>query len=280
MIMVNTLGYGTPDGPRGAMGATMIPTFAKALVEEVLPQVEKQYRVTKDRTQRAIAGLSMGGAESLYTGLHNSDKFAYIGSFSGAFVMWPRANPPAPIRKAGADAAAPMEAADFDKNFPGLDAKAASRLKLIWIACGNDDGLMAVNRQFKTWLKSKDIAFTDLEIPGLRARLAAVAPQPRGARPVTLPSPNTGRIQMKNVTRCVCGGYYLSAQAPSAQPGTPPPPAPQAQPGRGGRGPQPPRSFPGVAARSPRDLPHLRAQGRGGAARRRRHPRQRPGART
>ena len=93
MIMVNTLGYGTPDGPRGAMGPAMIPTFAKALVEEVLPQVEKNYRVAKDRNSRAIAGLSMGGAESLYTGLNNIDKFAYIGSFSGAFVMWPRANP-------------------------------------------------------------------------------------------------------------------------------------------------------------------------------------------
>jgi enterochelin esterase-like enzyme len=189
MIMVNTLGYGTPDGPRGAMGATMIPTFAKALVEEVLPQVEKQYHVTKDRTQRAIAGLSMGGAESLYTGLHNLDKFAYIGSFSGAFVMWPRANPPAPPAEGGPGGGrggrgmTPMEAADFDKNFPGLDAKAASRLKLIWIACGNDDGLMAVNRQFKTWLKSKDIAFTDLEIPGYahvwplwRRNLAELAP--------------------------------------------------------------------------------------------------------
>ena len=94
--MVNTLGYGTPEGPRGAMGPTMIPMFSKALVEEVLPQVEKTYRVAKERNSRAIAGLSMGGAESLYTGLNNIDKFAYIGSFSGAFVMWPRANPQPP----------------------------------------------------------------------------------------------------------------------------------------------------------------------------------------
>jgi enterochelin esterase-like enzyme len=190
MIMVNTLGYGTPDGPRGAMGAAMIPTFAKALVEEVLPQVEKMYHVTKDRNQRAIAGLSMGGAESLYTGLHNMDKFAYIGSFSGAFVMWPRANP-APPPAAGADAGggrggrgrAPMEPADFEKNFPGLTAKSASPLKLIWIACGTEDGLIGVNRQFKSWLKEKDIPFTDLEIPGYahvwplwRQNLAAIAP--------------------------------------------------------------------------------------------------------
>ena len=96
MIMVNTLGYGTPNGPAGAMGAAMIPAFAKALVDEVLPQVEKNYNAAKDRNHRAIAGLSMGGAESIYTGLTYLDRFAYIGSFSGAFVMWPRANPAPP----------------------------------------------------------------------------------------------------------------------------------------------------------------------------------------
>jgi len=160
-------------------------------VEEVMPQVEKAYRVTKDRNQRAIAGLSMGGAEALYTGLHNLDRFAYIGSFSGAFVMWPRANPPAPPAPGAATGAggrggrgpAAMEAADFDKNFPELSAKANSQIRLLWIACGLDDGLNNVNRQFKTWLKSKDIQFTDLEIPGYahvwplwRQNLADLAP--------------------------------------------------------------------------------------------------------
>ena len=191
MIMVNTLGYGNAEGPRGAMTASMIPSFARILVEEVLPQVEKAYHVTKDRNQRAIAGLSMGGAESLYTGLHNLDRFAYIGSFSGAMVMWPRANPPAPPepgaegagRGRGGRGGVPMVDADFDKNFPTLTAKSASQLKLLWIACGLDDGLMGVNRQFKTWLKSKDIPFTDLEIPGYahvwplwRQNLAELAP--------------------------------------------------------------------------------------------------------
>jgi enterochelin esterase-like enzyme len=167
MIMVNTLGYGTPEGPRTAMGAGMIPAFAKALVEEVLPQVEKTYRVTKDRNLRAIAGLSMGGAESIYTGLHYLDKFAYIGSFSGAFVMWPRANPPSPGAGRGGRGMPAMEPADFEKNFPDLTAaKLNSELRVFWIACGTEDTLMGVNRQFKTWLKSKDIRFTDLEIPG------------------------------------------------------------------------------------------------------------------
>jgi enterochelin esterase-like enzyme len=164
MIMVNTLGYGTPDGTAGAMNANMIPTFAKSLVEEVLPQVEKSYHVSKDRNQRAIAGLSMGGAESLYIGLNYLDHFAYIGSFSGAFVMWSRANPPAP--NAGRGAPQSMETADFEKNFPSLNSKTSSQLRLVWIACGLDDNLITVNRQFKEWMKSKDLQFSDVEVPG------------------------------------------------------------------------------------------------------------------
>jgi enterochelin esterase family protein len=167
LVMVNTLGYGTPEGPATAMSANMIPTFAKALVGEVLPQVEKQYHVSKDRNQRAIAGLSMGGAEAFYTGLNNIDKFAYVGSFSGAFVMWPRANPaPAqPAAGGGRGGMRQLEAADFEKNFPNLTAKSASQLKALWMACGTEDGLMGVNRQFSAWLKSKDIQHTNLEIP-------------------------------------------------------------------------------------------------------------------
>ena len=170
MIMVNTLGYGTSGGSGGAMAAGMIPAFAKILVEEVLPQIEKEYNVSKDRTHRAIAGLSMGGAESVYTGLTYLDKFAYIGSFSGAFVMFPRATPATPPAAApaagGRGGGQSMSNADFDQFLPALSAKTNSQLKLFWIACGVDDGLLTVNQQLKGWLKAKDVKFTDLEIPG------------------------------------------------------------------------------------------------------------------
>ncbi len=197
MIMVNTLGYGTPDGPRGAMGANMIPTFAKALIEEVMPQVERSYHVSKDRSQRAIAGLSMGGAESIYTGLNYLDHFAWIGSFSGAFVMWPRANPAPPPQTPAAGGRGgrgprAMETADFDKNLPNVSARSNSQIRLLWIACGADDGLKTVNQQLEAWLKSKDVQFTALEIPGYahvwplwRRNLAELAPmlfQAKGER--------------------------------------------------------------------------------------------------
>ena len=59
-----------------------------------------------------------------------------------------------------------MEVADFEKNFPNLTAKNAAQLKLLWMACGTEDSLLGVNKLFAEWMKSKDIQFTNQEIPG------------------------------------------------------------------------------------------------------------------
>jgi enterochelin esterase family protein len=191
MIMVNTLGYGNSGGSSGAMTEGMLPNYTRTLLEEVLPQVEKAYNVSRDRNQRAIAGLSMGGAESTLTGLNHLEKFAWIGTFSGAYVMWPGARsgagrgaapaapptpptPPTPpaapapgaARAGGGRGGAQTLSPDaIAKNFPTLDAKANSQIRLLWIACGTADGLLGVNRQFKEYLKSKGVQFTDVEIP-------------------------------------------------------------------------------------------------------------------
>ena len=171
MIMVNPLGYGNSGGPGGAMSADMIPAYARTVVEEVMPQVEQAYNVTRDRTQRAIAGLSMGGAEAAFVGLNHLDKFAWIGSFSGAYVMWPGARgargaaaPGAPPA-AGRGGPSTIDAAAMPKNFPALDAKANSQIRLLWVACGTADGLVGVNRQFRDWLNTKDVKFSYIEIP-------------------------------------------------------------------------------------------------------------------
>jgi enterochelin esterase-like enzyme len=53
----------------------------------------------------------------------------------------------------------------FDKTFPALDAKANSQIRLLWITCGTADSLIGVNRQFKDWLKSRNVQFTEEEAP-------------------------------------------------------------------------------------------------------------------
>jgi enterochelin esterase-like enzyme len=152
MIVVMPLGYGTMEIIRLGWGAWShtdvrdknFSNFQKTLLTEVMPKVESEYRVTKDRNARAIAGLSMGGSESLLTGLNNLDKFAWIGAFSSGGI--------------------PDE---FEKDFPGLDAKANQQIRLLWIACGTEDGLIKVNRNLREWLKSKGIQHTDIETPGM-----------------------------------------------------------------------------------------------------------------
>jgi len=219
MVMVNPLGYGLAGGPATAMGPTMIPSYARTILEEVMPQVEKDYNVSKDRNMRAIAGLSMGGAEATYVGLNHLDKFAWICSMSGAYVMWPRAGtpetaggrggapptspavppnappappvppaanaasaaPPAPGAPPAAPGAAPpaggrgagggrggqtIDNATIEKNFPNLNAKANPQIKLLWIICGSDDGLLGVNHAFEAWLNANDVKFTSNDIPG------------------------------------------------------------------------------------------------------------------
>jgi enterochelin esterase family protein len=152
MIVVMPLGYGTMEIIGLGWGAWShtdvrdrnFSNFREALLTEVMPKVESEYRVTSDRNSRAIAGLSMGGSESLLTGLNNLDKFAWIGAFSSGGI--------------------PDE---FEKDFPGLDAKANQQIRLLWIACGTEDRLITVNRNLREWLKSKGIQHTDIETPGM-----------------------------------------------------------------------------------------------------------------
>jgi enterochelin esterase-like enzyme len=184
MIMVNTLGYGVPN-PQASLAPVMsepekqFGNFTSSVLNEVMPMVEKTYKASKDRGFHAIAGLSMGGAETFYIGLNHIDKFAYVAGFSSAFVMYPGAG-----GGRGGRAGEPrrLNPEVFAKAFPSLDVKAAAQLRLLYVACGTDDNLLATNRQFKEFLKSKDIPFQDVETPGAhtwmvwRRNLTEVAP--------------------------------------------------------------------------------------------------------
>jgi enterochelin esterase family protein len=150
MFIVMPLGYGAPEivsrsaAPRDPrLRQRSFEKFRDALLTEVIPKVERTYRVSKDRGSRAIAGLSMGGAESLYVGLNALNRFAWIGAFSSG----------------GAGE-------DFNATYPALDSKANAQLRLFWIACGKEDRLIEANRKFIDWLKSKEIRHTWIETPG------------------------------------------------------------------------------------------------------------------
>jgi enterochelin esterase family protein len=151
MVVVMTLGYGAPEFvTRGfgvfrdvALRQRNYERYRDALFTEVMPFIERSYQVRGDRESRAIAGLSMGGAESLFVGLNALDRFAWIGAFSSGGLP-----------------------EDFDATFAQLDARANDRLRLLWVACGTDDRLIDVNRRLHAWLLAKGVKHTMVETPG------------------------------------------------------------------------------------------------------------------
>ena len=139
-----------------------VSLYSDMLVEEIMPAVERGFNVAKDREHRAIAGLSMGGLESLTIGLTRHNLFSYVVGMSSA-----------------------VQDAQFDGHFPALaagHAASAVNLKLLWVACGVDDGLITPNRAFVAWAKSKELPVTPVETPGQhtwlvwRQNLLTVAP--------------------------------------------------------------------------------------------------------
>ena len=154
MVVVMPLGYGDLsflhthdvwDDPAAIDHNTDL--FAKALLTEVLPRVESEYHVSKDRSDRAIAGLSMGGLESLEIGLTHTEQFAWIGGFSSA-----------------------VHNLNYTQKLASLDPKNAN-LRLLWIACGTEDNLVKPNRKLVDFLKTKEMPVTQIETPGLHTWL-------------------------------------------------------------------------------------------------------------
>lgn len=116
--------------------------FEKDLLTDLIPFIEKAYPVKADRGSRAIAGLSMGGGQSLNFGLGNLDTFAWVGGFSSA----PNTKRPADLIKDHADA--------------------AKKLKLLYVACGDKDGLMRVSEGVHKYLDEKKVPHEYRVIPG------------------------------------------------------------------------------------------------------------------
>ena len=113
--------------------APAFANFEKDLLGDVIPAIEARYSVQSNRENRALAGLSMGGGQSLNFGLAHLDTFAWVGGFSSA----PNTKPPAEL--------VPDPAA------------AKEKLKLLWLACGNKDGLIRVSQGVHRYLKEKEV---------------------------------------------------------------------------------------------------------------------------
>src|SRR6266498_1207455 len=148
MIVVMPNGRAIKDDRRG--GNIMAPekvqgfaTFEKDLLNDLIPFIEKKYSVISDRESRAIAGLSMGGGQSLNFGLGNLDKFAWVGGFSSA----PNTKTP-------------------EQLVPNPE-ETKQKLKLLWISCGTSDGLITYSKRTHDYLYLNKVPHIYYTEPGI-----------------------------------------------------------------------------------------------------------------
>jgi enterochelin esterase family protein len=142
------LGGRCPPAAAGMPGIGSGPDpFANDFQTDLMPYVEKNYRVLTDRQNRAIAGLSMGGNQTLNIAIPHLEKFAYIGVFSSGIISGARG-----AHAGGADR--PFGEAWEKQNLAALDNAATKRgLNLLWFSTGKEDFLIDTTRSTVELLK-------------------------------------------------------------------------------------------------------------------------------
>ena len=141
-------GRGGGQGASGAAGQPVVTPYFTSLLTEIMPQVEKNYNAGNTKALRAIAGLSMGGGQTLQIALLHPELFNYVGMFSPA------------VGGRGGAAALPT----------ALTPAWAKQFKVFWIACGSEDTLVGpAVVAFKAALKENAVPFTDIVTPGIHS---------------------------------------------------------------------------------------------------------------
>jgi len=146
MIIVMPNGRALPnDKPEGNVYAPEMvkgfEIFERDLIDDLIPFIQGKYSTYTDQPNRAVAGLSMGGGQSLNFGLGNLDKFAYVGGFSSA----PNTKQP-------------------EQLIPDVEATKKAN-KLLWMVCGNKDGLMFNSTRLKAFCDKNEVPCTLIEYP-------------------------------------------------------------------------------------------------------------------
>ncbi len=171
LIVVMPYGYAYAPGTPQAAGPDAMKRqragFNRDLIEDVIPLVQTSYRVYADRDHRAIAGLSLGGAQALGAGLAHPELFSRVAGFSPAL---------------GAVTSPEAGGLDF-KVLLANPAKVNDQFKLLWVGCGSDDTLFKSVQAFAQMLDSSGVTHTFRETDGAhtwlnwRRYLAEVAPK-------------------------------------------------------------------------------------------------------
>jgi enterochelin esterase-like enzyme len=162
MVVVMPAGHTSQTfGGRGGRAPGAPDEFVQDFVTDIMPYAESHYRVYTDRPHRAIAGLSMGGSQTLNISIPHLDKFAYIGVYSSGLIGAFGGG------RAGAAAAPPPGPTWEEQHTAELDnATTKKGLKVLWFATGKEDGLMPTTHGTVDMLKKHGFSPVMVESPG------------------------------------------------------------------------------------------------------------------
>lgn len=145
MIVVMPAGHTSGDDPLGGVASGVADAFAQDFVNDIAPCVERAYRVLEGRQNRAIAGLSMGGIQTLGIAMSNLGGYAYIGVFSSG-VVFGGTGSKNPAAKGGPASAGASPGWEQQHRAALGNADLKKGLKLLWFATGSEDFLIETTR--------------------------------------------------------------------------------------------------------------------------------------
>jgi enterochelin esterase-like enzyme len=145
--------------------------FPDSLVSDLVPFIDATYRTRSDRSDRAIAGLSMGGAHALWAAFHHLETFAWVESMSGGYMILPNAGvygtePAGATFPGGLRMPMAIDPGKVLADLPELTPGANARLSLFALAVGVNDGLAPQQRTLQAELAAKGIKVEVIEVPG------------------------------------------------------------------------------------------------------------------
>jgi enterochelin esterase-like enzyme len=168
--------YSNPVVPPPAVQNPLEPSpgilnFPKSLPADLIPFIDRTFRTKANRDSRAIAGLSMGGAQSFYAAFNNLDTFSYLGTFSAGFPLLPgiRTDIPAPANASelrGPDLTHSIDPVKLAALVPQLNADANKKLKLFYFTIGGNDTLTITHAEVKKLLDQRGIKYIEVIWPG------------------------------------------------------------------------------------------------------------------